>query len=135
MMKIRILSQLISLILLVLVITLAAGCSTLYKAEQAADRIEDQVEQKADQVEEQMEQAVTPSGNTAALTEQQVQEIALNHAGFTVDQVTNLRIHYDVDDGRPEYEVDFVQGDLEYDYTIHAESGDILEFDKDSVYD
>ena len=133
-MKIRVLSQLMSLVLLVLVIALAAGCSSLYQAEQAAEQIEEQVEQKADQVEEQVENAVTPpvSGDAAALTLEQAQEIALNHAGFTADQVTNLRGHYDLDDGVPEYEVEFFQNGWEYDYTIHADTGDILEFDKDN---
>jgi uncharacterized membrane protein YkoI len=122
-MKIRVLSSLISLVLLVLVIALAAGCSSLYQAEQ-----------KLDQVEEQVEQAVTPptSGNAATLTLEQAQEIALNHAGFHPDQVTNLHGHFDVDDGVPEYEVDFFQDGWEYSYTIHADTGDILEYDKDN---
>ena len=123
-MKIRVLSSLISLVLLVLVIALAAGCSNLYQAEQAAD-----------QIEEQMEQAVTPpapSGHAAALTLEQAQEIALNHAGFTPDQVTNLHGDFDVDDGVPEYEVEFFQDGWEYSYTIHADTGDILDFDKDN---
>jgi uncharacterized membrane protein YkoI len=122
-MKIRVLSSLISLVLLVLVIALAAGCSSLYQAEQ-----------KLDQVEEQVEQAVTPptSGNAATLTLEQAQEIALNHAGFHPDQVINLHGHFDVDDGVPEYEVDFFQDGWEYSYTIHADTGDILEYDKDN---
>jgi uncharacterized membrane protein YkoI len=122
-MKIRVLSSLISLVLLVLVIALAAGCGSLYQAEQ-----------KLDQVEEQVEQAVTPptSGNAAALTLEQAQEIALTHAGFTAEQVTNLHVHFDVDDGVPEYEVGFFQNGWEYSYTIHADTGDILEYDKDN---
>ena len=136
-MKIRVLSSLISLVLLVLVIALAAGCGSLYQAEQAVDQVEDNVEQKVDQVEEQMEQAVTPpsasgNGNAAALTLEQAQEIALNHAGFAPDQVTNLHGDFDVDDGVPEYEVGFFQDGWEYDYTIHADTGDILEYDKDN---
>ena len=125
-MKIRVLSSLISLVLLVLVIALAAGCGSLYQAEQ-----------KLDQVEEQVEQAVTPpsasgNGNAAVLTLEQAQEIALNHAGFAPDQVTNLHGNFDVDDGVPEYEVGFFQDGWEYDYTIHADTGDILEYDKDN---
>lgn len=131
MMKIRILSQLISLILLVLVIALAAGCSTLYKAEQAADQIEDQVEQKVDQAEAAVENKVTPSvvQNAAALTQTEAEEIALLQAGFKADQVTGLHSEFDVDDGIPEYEVEFFQDGWEYDYTIHADTGEVLSYD------
>ena len=131
MMKIRILSQLISLILLVLVIALAAGCSTLYKAEQAADQIEDQVEQKVDQAEAAVENQVTPSvvQNAAALTQTEAEEIALLQAGFKADQVTGLHSEFDVDDGIPEYEVEFFQDGWEYDYTIHADTGEVLSYD------
>ena len=137
-MKIRVLSSLISLVLLVLVIALAAGCSSLYQAEQATDQIEEQMEQKADQVEEQLENAAKPpvspavTQNAAALTLEQAQEIALNHAGFTPDQVTNLHGDFDVDDGVPEYEVEFFQDGWEYSCTIHADTGDVLEYDKDN---
>ena len=131
MMKIRILSQLISLVLLVLVIALAAGCSTLYKAEQAADQIEDQVEQKVDQAEAAVENQVTPSvvQNAAALTQTEAEEIALLQAGFKADQVTGLHSEFDVDDGIPEYEVEFFQDGWEYDYTIHADTGEVLSYD------
>ena len=131
MMKIRILSQLISLILLVLVIALAAGCSTLYKAEQAADQIEEQVEQKVDQAEAAVENKVTPSvvQNAAALTQTEAEEIALLQAGFKADQVTGLHTEFDVDDGIPEYEVEFFQDGWEYDYTIHADTGEVLSYD------
>ena len=131
MMKIRILSQLISLILLVLVIALAAGCSTLYKAEQAADQIEEQVEQKVDQAEAVVENQITPSvvQNAAALTQTEAEEIALLQAGFKADQVTGLHSEFDVDDGVPEYEVEFFQDGWEYDYTIHADTGEVLSYD------
>ena len=59
-MKIRILSQLISLILLVMLIAILGGCGSLFAAEQAIDQVEDKMEQKADQVEEQIEDAVKP---------------------------------------------------------------------------
>ena len=133
-MKIRVLTQLISLVLLVFLVALLGGCGALYQAEQAADQIEEQLEQKADQAEEQMEQAVTPpaSNHTAALTLEQAQEIALNHAGFTADQVTGLHGSFEVDDGVPEYEVDFFQNGWEYSYTIHADTGDIREYDMDN---
>ena len=72
--------------------------------------------------------------NTAApvlLTEAQAKEIALKDAGFSADAVTNLHIEKDIDDGITKYEVDFRQGDYEYDYEINAETGKIVGYDKD----
>ena len=63
--------------------------------------------------------------------EEKAAEIALNHAGFTKEQVTKLRVEHDYENGRPQYEVDFHQGGYEYDYEIDAELGEIISFDKD----
>ena len=65
------------------------------------------------------------------LTTEQAEAIALEHAGLTADQVTGLRTGYEIDDGIPEYDVEFRVGRTEYDYTIHAETGEILSFDMD----
>ena len=65
------------------------------------------------------------------LTVEEGQNIALEHAGFTAEQVAGLRTDYELDDVVRQYEVEFRQGDYEYDYTIHAETGAILEWDKD----
>ena len=58
-------------------------------------------------------------------------DIALKDAGLTNDQVKALRTEFDYDDGRPEYDVEFRQGNYEYDYEIHAESGKILSREKE----
>lgn len=125
-MKYRVMSQLAALVLLVLVLALAGGCS-LNAAEEKVGQVEDRVENT-------LEDQSTPPMNqdAAALTQEEAQEIALTHAGFTADQVTGLHVRFEVDDGVPEYEVDFVQDGWEYDYTIHADTGDILEYDKDN---
>ena len=69
---------------------------------------------------------------TAALiTKEEAIAIALADAGFTEAQVTRLRAEFDWDDHVPEYEVEFSQGDFEYDYEIHAETGAIRAKDKD----
>lgn len=57
--------------------------------------------------------------------------IALKHAGLTADQVTGLRAKFDFDDRTAVYEVEFRAGRYEYDYDIHAESGRVLDSDKD----
>lgn len=65
------------------------------------------------------------------ITAEEAQTIALEHAGLTADQVTGLRANFDRDDGIPEYEVEFRQDRWEYEYEIHAETGEILSWDKD----
>lgn len=65
------------------------------------------------------------------ITEEEAIAIALADAGLTVEQVTGLRAELDRDDGRLEWDVDFRYDGFEYDYTIHAESGKILDADRD----
>lgn len=68
---------------------------------------------------------------TPALTAEQAQKIALDHAGFSKDAVTELLVRSDVDDGKTHFDVDFRQGDYEYDYEIDAVTGKILSREKD----
>ena len=67
----------------------------------------------------------------ARLTKEEAESIALSHAGLTVGEVTRLHTEYDVDDGVPEYDVDFHAGGFEYDYEIHAETGAVLRAEKE----
>ena len=82
-------------------------------------------------------QAVTPAQPPAAeqkatkLTRQEALAIALAHAGLTADDVKRIECEYDVDDGVPEWEIEFRCGGMEYEYTIHAETGTILEWDRE----
>lgn len=65
------------------------------------------------------------------LTADQAKEIALKHAGLTAEQVTRLKAEFDYDDGVPEYQVEFRHNGWEYDYEIHAQTGKILDWDKE----
>ncbi len=65
------------------------------------------------------------------ISEEEAQRIALEHAGLKADQVKGLRVSYDVDDGVPEYEVEFHHDRWEYEYEIHAETGEIRSYDRD----
>lgn len=67
-----------------------------------------------------------------ALSSEEAQNIALKHAGFTADQVTALHTKYEVDSGIPRYDVEFYHEFIEYDYEIHADTGEILSFSKDN---
>ena len=65
------------------------------------------------------------------LSKEQILAIALKHAGLSKDQVSRLKAEFDVDDGVPQYDVEFKYDGWEYEYEIHAESGKILKWDKD----
>lgn len=57
--------------------------------------------------------------------------IALNHAGFSETEVSLLKCEFDIDDGLAVYEVEFDKDGREYEYTINAVDGSIIEYDVD----
>lgn len=61
--------------------------------------------------------------------------VALADAGFKAEDVTNLTSHYDSDDGVAVYEVEFVANGFEYDYTVKASDGKIIEAQRESIKD
>ena len=71
------------------------------------------------------------SGSVGQLTAEEAQAIALEHAGFTADQVSFLRTEPELYDRVPHYDVEFREGRWEYEYEIHAETGAVLSFEKD----
>lgn len=73
----------------------------------------------------------TGNGQSSTVTEAKAKEIALNHAGLTEDQVTDMQVKLDQDDGHQEYEVEFRKDRTEYEYEIDAETGDILKYEID----
>ena len=67
------------------------------------------------------------------ITAEEAQAIALAHAGFAADQVERLRTRFEPEEPRDpaHYDVEFYRDGLEYDYEIHAETGQILSWEKD----
>lgn len=65
------------------------------------------------------------------LTPEEAQAIALEDAGLSADAVPYIDVDYDLDDGVPEYNVEFFHDGTEYDYEIHAETGAIRSREKD----
>ena len=80
----------------------------------------------------------TNNGNntaTASITVEEAKTIALTHANLTEDTVSLLRTEQEYDDGVLVYEIDFTHGDFEYDYKINANTGEVVSYDRDSIYD
>jgi len=67
--------------------------------------------------------------------EQLAVETALKHAGLTLEQVENLNCERDEDDGTYYYEVTFRSGTWEYEYEIAAYSPNVLDWEKEQVFD
>lgn len=131
--------QLTAVLLIFAMLLTMTGC-TVANAAQKLDAAEEVVEAKLDAAEEKLEEALVPAPaiNPEAageLTQEQARQIALDYLGITLEDAQRLRIQYEMDDGIPQYDVEFYQGDWEYEFEIHAETGKILSFDKDSRYD
>lgn len=77
--------------------------------------------------------AQSGAGGTAAdIGSEAALAAALNHAGVSRDQVYDLEVQRDRDDGRLEYEIEFKTGGWEYEYTISAADGAILDYERDN---
>ena len=141
----------ITVIMLVLVLLLAAtGCAAdnaIQRLDAAEDRVEAKLDAAEDKLEDSMRKAVADApaaaaktvpavtGSSVLLTKEQAQQIALDYLGLTANQVTRLRSEQEIDDGVPQFDVEFYQGDWEYEFEIHAEDGRILSYDKDHRHD
>ena len=73
----------------------------------------------------------TQPSTSSDIGAEKAKSIALSDAGFTASQVQNLQVEKDNDDGRLEYQVEFRVNGTEYEYTISAADGTILERDID----
>lgn len=62
---------------------------------------------------------------------EKAKSIALNHAGVSASQTSEMKAEQDWDDGVLEYEVEFKAGGVEYEYTIHGGTGQILKYESD----
>lgn len=72
------------------------------------------------------------SGTSSAdIGAEKAKSIALNHAGVSASQTSEMKVEQDWDDGVLEYEVEFKAGGVEYEYTIHGGTGQILKYESD----
>ena len=65
-----------------------------------------------------------------AINAQKARSIAFEHAGVAAENVTDFEIDLDRKNGVTVYEVEFRAGDTEYDYVIHAQTGEVVSFKK-----
>ena len=157
-MKKRLLSVLLTLALL-LTMTACSAAGTARKLDVMEDRIEHKLDAAEDTVEQALRKAADPAPETAkpapteasvpteapapaqsaaapaTITREEAEKIALDHNGFSAGQVTRMHSEFEYDDGIPQYDVEYHEGDWEYEFEINAENGRIISFDKDHKYD
>lgn len=75
----------------------------------------------------------TPAQTGSAKSEADIQAIAL--AKVPGATASDLKMHLDHDDGRQVYEGSIYYNQMEYEFTIDAYSGAILEWESESIYD
>lgn len=77
---------------------------------------------------------VVGTGNSATVSEATAKQTALARvSGATAANIYKFKL--DFDDGRWEYEGEIRYGTMEYDFTIDANTGAIIEWDMESIYD
>lgn len=77
-------------------------------------------------------QTGTGGGSASDIGSEAALAAALSHAGVSQDQVYDLEVKREYDDGRLEYEIEFKTGGWEYEYTISAADGAILDYERDN---
>ena len=91
------------------------------------------IERKSERLEIQIQEQSKPSASYIGVD--RAKSIALSHAGFQAGSVTFTKAKLENDDGASVYEIEFRKGSTEYDYSIDAYKGTILEWDKDTDHD
>ena len=71
----------------------------------------------------------------AAVTKDQVKEIAASKAGLSVSDLSFFWMEKEWDDGRLCYEGEFVHKTTEYEFEIDVNTGTVTEWDTESIYD
>ena len=117
--------------LVVFALVIFAGCSS---DNNQANQNNTNNQQQTQQNDQQQTQQNTQN-NSGEITEAAAKQAALKDAGFTEDQVKFTKCKLDYEDGVKVYEVEFVNGQKEYEYDINATNGSIVKKDIDSVND
>ena len=96
----------------------------------ATTKYEYEIDASTGAVREKKAESKTQTGdNGAYIGLERAKEIALSHAGLSAGEVYLSKAKFEDDDGVKVYEIEFYKDRMEYEYTIHAATGRILEFD------
>jgi hypothetical protein len=66
-----------------------------------------------------------------AMTKEEAMKAVLDYSGLTADQVTFTKVEQDYDDGRLEWDIEFVSHGIEFEFEVDMNTGRIREADRD----
>ncbi len=72
--------------------------------------------------------------NNTKISLQEARNITLEHANLDISVVNIVKCESEYDDGILIHEIEFIYNNYEYDYKIDSRTGEIISFDKDSIY-
>ena len=72
--------------------------------------------------------------NISDITLEKAKELALKHANLDESNTTLVKAREEIDNGIAIYEIEYKDNTYEYDFDI-SKSGEILNYDKDRLYD
>ena len=78
--------------------------------------------------------AVGQVARSSAISEEAAINFACVDAGISPQDITRSRIDFDYERGVFVYDIDFIAGDTEYEYTIHSTNGSVLDSSKEKVF-
>lgn len=76
-----------------------------------------------------VESMIDGTMNNPKISKNEAKDIALKHAKLKEDEVTSLYSELETENNIKKYDVEFKKGNMEYDYEINAETGEIISFD------
>lgn len=105
------------------------SATTPETSKETTENIGETSETPVQKVESDSQMSENSTADTSLISEIEAKEIALNHANVDESNATFLKVKLDYDNGVPEFEIEFYVDNMEYDYEIDANTGEIRSFD------
>jgi uncharacterized protein spy1430 len=115
---------------------LVSACSNNQAAQSSAAAGESSaVESTVQTVDESMESTPALPAEENDIGAEKAQEIALEKAGVKAEDTMFINAHIDRDDGKVVYDVEFQSASIDYEVTVDAVTGEVIEFSSENIDD
>lgn len=115
---------------------LVSACSNNQAAQSSAVAGESSpVESTVQTVAESMESTPALPAEENDIGAEKAQEIALEKAGVKAEDTMFINAHIDRDDGKVVYDVEFQSASIDYEVTVDAVTGEVIEFSSENIDD